>query len=187
VPDSATSRSGAIVIAAATEADLDDITAIYAHHVGEGLASFEETPPDRAEMARRRAKVLAQGLPYLVARANGRVIGYAYVALYHQRPAYRYTVEDSIYVAPLATGQGAGRALLARLIAEATEAGKRRMIAVIGDSANSASIGLHATLGFRVVGTLPSVGFKLGRWVDSVLMQRPLGDGDLTHPFRSGD
>lgn len=160
------------------EQDLDAIAAIYRHHVSTGLASFEETPPDLAELARRRAVVLEAGLPWLVAtNGAGDVVGYAYAGLFRPRSAYRYTVEDSIYVAPGWMGRGIGRALLGWLIEETTSRGYRQMVAVIGDSGNAASIGLHRSCGFREAGRLEAVGFKFGRWVDSVLMQRPLGTG----------
>ena len=165
-----------------TEADVPAIRAIYAHHVLHGLASFEEQPPDAAELRRRRADVLARGLPHVVAETGGRVLGYAYASPYRTRAAYRFTVEDSVYVAPDALGQGLGRLLLARVIADSESRGARQMIAVIGDSANLGSIRLHAQAGFREAGTLRAVGFKFGRWVDSVLMQRPLGPGDATLP-----
>ena len=162
--------------------DMDRIQAIYAHHVLTGLASFEEVPPDVPELARRRADVLGRGLPHLVAEAGGAVAGYAYAGLYRPRTAYRFTVEDSIYVDPAAVGQGVGRALLAEVIARCTAAGYRQMVAVIGDSGNAASIGLHSHLGFVSAGVLKAVGFKFGRWVDSVLMQRPLGPGESSLP-----
>jgi phosphinothricin acetyltransferase len=171
-----------VALRPAAPADLAAVTGIYAHHVLHGVASFEIEPPDIAEIARRHGAIAAAGLPYLVAEAAGDVIGYAYAARYRERPAYRFTVEDSIYVAPGAGGRGIGRALLGALIDRCGALGYRRMIAVIGDSANVASIGLHARLGFRVAGVLPSVGFKHGRWVDSVLMERALGDGDLSPP-----
>jgi phosphinothricin acetyltransferase len=164
------------------EADLERIQAIYAHHVLTGLGSFEETPPDVAEMARRRAATLALGLPYLVAEADGLVLGYAYAAPYRTRSAYRHTVEDSIYVAAEALRRGIGRSLLAELIAQCAAQGYRQMVAVIGDSGNAGSIALHASQGFVRIGLLPSVGCKFGRWVDSVLMQRPLGPGDREPP-----
>jgi L-amino acid N-acyltransferase YncA len=164
------------------DADLPVIAAIYAHHVRQGLASFELEPPSPEEMARRRAEVVARGLPYLVAEAEGRVVGYAYAGPYRTRPAYRYTVEDSIYVEPDQVGRGIGRLLLPAVIDACEGAGYRQMVAVIGDSGNAASIRLHEAFGFRRVGLLPAVGFKLGRWVDSVLMQRPLGEGDATPP-----
>jgi len=159
------------------EADLPAIAAIYRHHVTTGLASFEETPPDLAELARRREAVLAAGLPWLVAEGAGGLVGYAYAGLYRPRSAYRYTVEDSIYVAPGQAGKGIGRRLLSALIDDATAKGYRQMVAVIGDSANAASIAVHRSCGFREAGRLEGVGFKFGRWVDSVLMQRPLGAG----------
>ncbi|RXF74387.1 GNAT family N-acetyltransferase [Hansschlegelia zhihuaiae] len=171
-----------IVIRDAADADIPAIVRIYAHHVLSGLASFEEVAPGEAEMAARKAAILAIGAPYLVAELDGRVAGYAYAGPYRARPAYRHTIEDSIYVSPDALGRGVGRALLAELIARCEAGPWRQMIAVIGDSANAGSIALHASLGFTAVGTFRSVGFKFGRWVDSVLMQRALGDGDGTLP-----
>jgi phosphinothricin acetyltransferase len=173
-------------VRASRPADLPAITAIYAHHVLRGLASFELTPPDADEMARRRDEVLARGLPHLVAEANGRLAGYAYAAPYRERPAYRYTLEDSVYIHPDCIGRGIGRALLEVLIEACTVAGYRQLIAVIGDSGNAGSIGLHAACGFVRTGLLPGVGFKFGRWVDSVLMQRDLGAGDRTLPDGAG-
>lgn len=172
----------AMTVRDAADADLAAVQAIYAHFVLHGLASFEEVPPSTAEIARRREAVRALGLPYLVAEAEGRVLGFAYAGPYRPRPAYRYTVEDSVYVAPDAGGRGAGRALLATLIRRCEAAGFRQMVAVIGDSGNAASIGLHRALGFETAGVLRSVGFKFGRWVDSVLMQRRLGPGDAGLP-----
>lgn len=165
-------------------ADLAAVTRIYAHHVLTGLASFEETPPDQAEMIRRWRAIAEAGLPYVVAAAQetGEIAGYAYAGPYRPRSAYRFSVEDSIYLDPRFQGRGLGRALLARLIEDATSLGKRQMIAVIGDSANHASIGLHRALGFGMTGTFQAIGFKFGRWVDSVLMQRPLGPGAGTAP-----
>jgi phosphinothricin acetyltransferase len=165
-----------------TEADLPAIQAIYAHHVLRGRASFEEVPPDLAEMARRRVDLVARGLPHLVAEAGGRVLGFAYAGPYRPRAAYRFTLEDSVYVAEDATGRGAGRLLLAGVIERATALGYRQMLAVIGDSGNRASVALHERAGFRHVGTFAAVGFKFGAWVDTVLMQRPLGPGDATLP-----
>ena len=156
--------------------------AIYAHHVLHGLATFEEVPPDAGEMARRRADVLARGLPYVVAEDGGRLLGYAYAGPYRLRSAYRFAVEDSIYLDPGALGRGIGRILLERLVADSTAAGARQMLAVIGDSGNTASIAVHARNSFRHVGTFEAVGFKFGRWVDTVLMQRPLGQGTTTLP-----
>ncbi len=163
-----------------TEADLPAIAAIYGHHVRHGLASFEYEAPSAEELARRRADVLRLGLPHLVAEVGGAVRGFAYASLYRTRPGYAHTVEDSVYVAPDAIGRGAGRALLAAVIDACTALGRRQMVAVIGDSANAGSIGLHRAMGFHIVGTLPSIGWKHGRWVDSVRMQRALGDGDAT-------
>jgi phosphinothricin acetyltransferase len=161
------------------------VQAIYAHWVVNGLASFEEVPPDPAEMDLRRRTVQDADLPYLVAIADGEVLGFAYAGPYRLRPGYRYTVEDSVYIAPTANGRGVGRALLAAVISRAESRGLRQMLAVIGDSANAASIGLHRSLGFRQVGLLPSVGFKFGRWVDSVIMQRALGPGDTELPVEN--
>ena len=170
------------VVRDAGDGDLETIRAIYAHHVLGGLASFEEEPPDIAEIARRRATVVALGLPYLVAERASTVSGFAYAGPYRPRPAYRHTVENSVYVAPDAAGFGLGRLLLGALIERCAARGYRQMVAVIGDSANSASVTLHAAMGFRQVGTLSSTGFKFGRWVDTVLMQRPLGEGNATLP-----
>ena len=160
------------------------VQAIYAGHVLHGTATFELDPPDLEEMARRRAGLLAQGLPWLVAEAEGEVLGFAYAGPYRPRPAYRHTLEDSIYLRGDATGRGLGRRLLATLIAETEAQGYRQMLAVIGDSANAASIGVHAALGFREVGVLRAAGFKFGRWIDVVLMQRALGPGATTLPDR---
>lgn len=162
--------------------DMAAVQAIYAHHVRRGRASFELEPPSVEEMHARRAGVLALGLPYLVAEEGGEVLGYAYAGSYRPRPAYRYTVEDTVYVTPGLGGQGIGTALLGALI-QGCEAGPwRQMLAVIGDSANAGSIALHRRLGFATAGTLRAVGFKHGAWVDSVLMQRPLGAGDASRP-----
>ena len=171
-----------LVVRAANAADLPAITAIYAHHVRHGLASFEEQPPDEDEMRRRWDDVVSRGLPWLVAVAAGRVCGYAYAAPYRLRSGYRYTLEDSIYVAPETHRRGVGRALLEALIARCTALGYRQIIAVIGDSANVASIALHEGLGFRHAGVLPATGYKFKRWVDCVLMQRELGEGAATPP-----
>jgi L-amino acid N-acyltransferase YncA len=164
------------------DSDLAAIHAIYSHHVLHGLGSFEELPPDLAEMARRRAEILARRLPYLVAEIDGRVAGYAYAGPYRPRSAYRYSVEDSVYVAADIHRRGVARALLAELIQRCTAQGYRQMVAVIGDSGNHGSIGLHASLGFREAGRLHAIGFKFGRWVDGVIMQRALGAGDTTLP-----
>ncbi|HKX37874.1 MAG TPA: GNAT family N-acetyltransferase [Burkholderiales bacterium] len=162
--------------------DLPAIQAIYAHHVLNGLASFEEVPPPLEELRRRHDEVVSRGLPWLVADFGGTVAGYGYCAPYRARSAYRYALEDSVYVREDMVGRGVGSALLAELIRRCEALGYRQVVAVIGDSANVASINLHAAFGFLRVGTLRSVGFKFGRWTDSVLMQRPLGPGDATPP-----
>lgn len=162
--------------------DLPAIQAIYAHHVLHGLASFEEAPPGTDEIRRRFEEVTSKDLPWLAADFGGVLAGYGYCAPYRMRSAYRYTVEDSVYVRQDFHGRGVGAALLEALIERCTALGHRQMIAVIGDSAHEASINLHASCGFLRVGTLRSVGFKFGRWVDSILMQRPLGPGDATPP-----
>lgn len=172
----------AILVRPSADADVPAIARIYGHHVLHGLASFEEVAPAAEEMARRRADILAKGFPYLVAEEAGQVVGYAYCSAYRPRSGYRFSVEDSIYVAPGRGGAGIGSLLLPRLVDAATALGARQMIAVIGDSANHASIRLHARFGFRHAGTLEAIGFKLGRWVDSVLMQRALGEGASTLP-----
>jgi L-amino acid N-acyltransferase YncA len=158
------------------------VHSIYAHHVLHGLASFEETPPSLEEMERRYRDVIERRLPYLVAELDGVVAGYGYCAPYRTRSGYRYALEDSVYVRPDMQGRGVGAALLNELVRRCEELGYRQLIAVIGDSAHVASINLHAACGFLRVGTLRSVGFKFGRWVDSVTMQRPLGRGDATLP-----
>jgi L-amino acid N-acyltransferase YncA len=164
------------------QADVAAISAIYAHHVRHGAASFEEEPPSSEEIARRRADVLARGLPYLVAEIDDEVVGYAYASPYRARSAYRFSIENSVYVDHRRHRGGIGRALLTALIARCEAGACRQMIAVIGDSANISSIALHERLGFRMVGTLRAVGFKFGRWVDTVLMQRELGNGDSRLP-----
>jgi phosphinothricin acetyltransferase len=164
------------------DADIAVIAAIYAQAVRHGSASFELEPPDAGEMARRRQALLAAGYPYLVGECEGAVAGYAYASAYRPRPAYRFAVESSIYVAPERQRLGIGQALLAALIGRCEAEGFRLMVAVIGDSANHASIGLHAAHGFSPAGLLPAIGWKHGRWLDSVLMTRPLGDGATTPP-----
>jgi L-amino acid N-acyltransferase YncA len=166
----------------ATNADIPAITRIYADAVAHGTASFELAAPDAAEMARRMQELTVGGFPYLAADLDGALAGYAYAGPYRARPAYRFTVENSAYVAPEAQGRGVGRALLQALIEAAEMRGYRQMIAVIGDSQQTASVALHAALGFAVIGTLPNVGFKFGRWLDTVLMQRPLGAGSTAPP-----
>jgi L-amino acid N-acyltransferase YncA len=171
-----------LVIRPSRDTDIPAITAIYGHSVVHAAASFELEPPTEAEMRRRRAALLEQGFPYLAAERDGEVVGYAHAGVYRTRPAYRYTVEDSIYIAPGVQGQGIGRALLAALIAACEEKGFRLMIAVIGDEASTGSIELHRALGFQLVGVLEPVGYKHGRWLASVLMQRVLGEGAATAP-----
>jgi L-amino acid N-acyltransferase YncA len=166
------------------DGDMEAVRAIYAHHVRNGLGSFEEEAPDLGELTRRRADVLARGLPHLVAEADGVVAGFAYAAPYRPRSAYRFTVEDSVYVAPAALRRGLGRALLAELVVRCAALGYRQMVAVIGDSDNAGSVGVHRALGFAEAGRLPAVGFKFERWVDIVLMQRALGPGDASLPER---
>jgi phosphinothricin acetyltransferase len=164
------------------EADLPAIAAIYGHHVLHGTGTFETTAPTEAEMAARRADVLAKGLPWLVVEDEGRVLGYAYCQWFKPRPAYRFSAEDSIYLHPEAAGRGLGRQLLCALATEAEKAGLRKLIAVIGDSGNAASIGLHAALGFERAGVIRDCGWKFGRWLDIVLMEKTLGDGARTAP-----
>ena len=166
----------------AVEGDFDRIQEIYAYHVTHGLASFEIEPPDRAEMVRRWRDVVDAGFPYIVADVDGVLGGYAYASKFRPRPAYRHTVEDSVYLAPEFVRRGLGRQLLGALIERCTALGYRQMVAVIGDSGNAASINTHLRSGFQQVGLLKSTGFKLGRWVDTVLMQRGLGDADATPP-----
>jgi L-amino acid N-acyltransferase YncA len=166
----------------ATPADVPTITAIYRPAVLQGTASFELEPPDESEMLRRFNAIVEGGYPYFVAELDGRVAGYAYASAYRARPGYRFTVEDSIYIAPDAQGKGLGRLLLPAVIDAATARGSRLMIAVIGDSANFGSITLHRRAGFTFSGIIHSVGYKFGRWLDSVIMQLPLGEGDTTTP-----
>jgi len=171
-----------VLVRDARDGDMGAIQEIYAHHVLTGFGSFEQTAPEASELARRRAAFVERGLPYLVAEIDGVVCGYAYCAPYRTRSAYRYTVEDSVYVGPEWQGRGAGRALLAGLIERCTALGYRQMVAVIGDSGNLASIRLHETLGFHKAGVFRTVGRKFDYWVDTVLMQRALGDGDASPP-----
>jgi L-amino acid N-acyltransferase YncA len=174
--------ASSVLIRPAAAADLPAITAIYAHHVRHGLASFEEVPPTEDEMGRRFEDIRGKSLPYLAAAIEGDIVGFGYASFYRTRSGYRFTIEDSVYLKDSATGRGVGKLLLARLIEEAEALGYRQMIAVIGDSAHYPSIRLHEALGFSHVGVLSSVGFKHGRWVDTVLMQRALGGGDGTAP-----
>ena len=171
-----------LTIRPADAVDMGSIARIYGHAVRFGTASFELDPPEETEMARRYRAIEDGGYPYLVAENDETILGYAYAAAYRARPAYRWTVEDSVYVAPDAQGQGVGRALLDTLIVEAERRGFRQMIAIIGDSAQTASIALHRAAGFRLIGALEAVGFKHRRWLDTVLMQRPLGPGARVDP-----
>jgi len=171
-----------MIIRDAMGTDLPAMTAIYAHHVRTGTGTFEETPPDAAEMGSRLAKVQSSGCAWLVAEQDDVVVGYGYFAPFHVRSAYRFTAEDSIYVSDDQRGMGVGKALLQALLDRATTQGFRQMMAVIGDSENVGSIGLHAALGFRQVGVMRAVGLKFGQWVDVVTMQRALGEGDRTLP-----
>ena len=171
-----------MLVRPAAAQDLPAIQSIYAHHVLHGLASFEEEAPPLEEVRRRYEDVTGHGLPYLAADESGEVLGYGYCSLYRTRSAYRYTLEDSIYVKQGSQGKGIGKAILAELITRCTALNYRQIVAVIGDSANAASIALHASKGFVRAGNLRSTGYKFGRWVDSVLMQLPLGSGDGTKP-----
>jgi L-amino acid N-acyltransferase YncA len=166
----------------AATADLPLVTGIYEHAVLYGTATFELIAPDLAEMTRRFGALMDGGYPYFVAALEGRVVGYAYAGPYRPRPAYRFTVENSVYLQPDIHRRGIGRQLLQRLIAESEARGYRQMIAVIGDSANAGSIGVHTKCGFAMIGTHPNVGFKFGRWLDTVMMQLALGEGASTLP-----
>lgn len=178
--------TGAVSIRPVQDGDAGAIAAIYGYHVRHGVASFEEVPPDSAEIARRWNEILMRGLPYLVALESGRVVGFCYASLYRTRSAYRFTVEDSIYLDQAVLGRGIGRMLLGRLVERCTELGYRQMVAVIGGSDQWPSIGLHRALGFAAVGMLPAVGAKFGRWIDVVLMQRALGRGAAAMPEDKG-
>jgi phosphinothricin acetyltransferase len=172
-----------ILIRPASDADLPAITAIYGHAVTHGTATFETEPPGEAEMGERFRAIVTGGFPYLVAcTEDGRTVGYAYAGLYRTRVAYRHTLEDSIYIDPAFHRRGVGRGLLDRLLTESEACGFRQMVAVIGDSAQVPSIALHRAAGFRMVGTFEAVGFKFGRWLDTVMMQRALGEGAQTMP-----
>jgi len=173
-------HAAALTIRPSTDTDLPAITAIYADNVLNGSGTFELDAPDEAEMARRRADVLSKGLPWLVAESAGHVLGYAYANHFRPRRAYRFCLEDSIYLAADARGRGVGRLLLAELMARCEAAGARQMLAVIGDSANAGSIGVHRALGFSDAGVLKAAGWKFGRWLDVVLMQKALGPGAAT-------
>ena len=172
----------AAAIRSATSADIPAITRIYADAVMHGTASFELEAPDEAEMARRMRTLLDGGFPYIAATSDGTLLGYAYAGPYRPRPAYRFSVEDSIYINTQAQRRGIGRLLLDGLIAESEQHGFRQMLAIIGDSAQTGSIELHRAAGFRMVGAFENVGYKFGRWLDSVMMQRTLGPGATTAP-----
>ena len=165
--------------------DITAITAIYAHHVLHGTGTFETEPPSAADMANRRADVLSKGLPYLVAEEDGEILGFAYGNWFKPRPAYRYSVEDSVYLAPGLDRKGLGRALLAELLAHCEAAGIRKVMAIIGDSANAGSVGVHRALGFTQVGIVEACGWKLGAWRDIVIMQKTLGAGGTQPPLEA--
>lgn len=171
------SPAPATLLRSAREDDLEAVCSIYRHAVLHGTGTFEIEPPDRAEIGRRFQDVRSKGLPWIVAESEGAVLGYAYANTFRPRPAYRFFLEDSIYLAPQAQGRGLGRLLLSELIARCTTLGARQLLAVIGDSANAASIGVHRACGFEHTGVLASSGWKFDRWLDVVLMQRPLGPG----------
>lgn len=175
-----------MIIRPAAAADVPALAAIYGHHVLHGLGTFEEAPPSEADMAARLAAVQSRALPYLVAEDGGKVLGFAYAAPFRSRSAYRFTAEDSVYIAPDAVGQGVGKALLSAVIAACEALGVRQLTAVIGDSGNAASIGLHSALGFERTGSSRSVGYKHGRWVDIVFMQKALNGGDGAPPVEPG-
>jgi L-amino acid N-acyltransferase YncA len=175
------STNQTVLIRDSLEADVVAIQAIYANHVLHGTASFELTPPTLEEMRQRRADVVAKDLPYLVAEQNGVVVGYAYVTPYRPRPAYRFTVEDSVYVQEGLAGQGIGSLLLAKIIKICTAKGYRQLMAVVGD-ASAASVSLHERHGFKLAGTFKAVGYKFGAWRDTAMLQRSLGEGDQTDP-----
>ncbi|MCF8168549.1 MAG: GNAT family N-acetyltransferase [Rhodoferax sp.] len=170
------------ILRTSSSPDIPAVTAIYTHHVLYGTGTFEVTPPTEQEMAARRDDVLSKGLPYLVLEEAGAVTGFAYCNWFKPRPAYRYSAEDSIYLAPSAHGRGLGRLLLVELMAQAERAGVRKLIAVIGDSANHGSIGVHRACGFEHVGTLTHCGWKFDRWLDVVMMERAIGMGSSTPP-----
>jgi phosphinothricin acetyltransferase len=173
------------ILRASTDDDVPAITAIYGHHVLHGTGTFETDPPTEADMKARRADVLGKGLPYLVAEQDGRVLGFAYCQWFKPRPAYRFSAEDSIYLHPDAAGKGIGKQLLAELVQQAEAAGIRKLIAVIGDSGNQGSIGVHRAVGFTPAGVIRSCGWKFGRWLDIVLMEKAVGAGDASPPEAS--
>jgi phosphinothricin acetyltransferase len=175
-----------MLVRTANQADAKALAAIYGHHVRHGFGTFEEVPPSAAELDERRRAIAAHGLPYFVAEAEGQVLGYAYAGPFRPRAAYRFTVEDSVYVAPDAIGRGVGRAVLSAVLTACEGLGMRQVVAVIGDSANAGSIGLHRALGFEPAGIGRSVGYKHGRWVDIVWMQKSLNGGDVSAPDAPG-
>lgn len=175
-------NTAALLIRPRTDADMGAITAIYAHHVLHGASSWELTPPDVIEMTKRAQALQQAGFPYLVAEVEGRIVGYTYAGAYRPRPAYRYTVEHSIYIDDAQRRGGVGRALMESIIGSCTALGFRQMIAIIGDSQNLQSIAFHEKMGFRHAGRVESIGFKFGRWMDQILMQRALGDGAASDP-----
>jgi L-amino acid N-acyltransferase YncA len=178
------SYPGSHLIRDATESDITAVQRIYEHYVLNGVATFEEMPPSVEEIVMRYRGIVAAGLPYLVAELDEDVVGYSYATPYRSRPAYRYTIEDSVYVANGLQGRGIGGALLQALVSRCETGPWRQMLAIIGNSENAGSIALHRSMGFQLVGTFASVGFKLGQWVDTVLMQRVLGAGSSVPPFR---
>jgi len=175
-----------MIIRDAQESDAQALAAIYGHHVLHGFGTFEELPPSAAEMAARRAAIVEHGLPYIVAETGGKVLGFAYAGPFRMRAAYRYTVEDSVYIAPDAVGQGVGKAVLEAVLTSCEAMGLRQVVAVIGDSENAASIGLHRSLGFEHAGVGKGFGYKHGRWVDIVWMQKALNGGLWTEPDAPG-
>jgi L-amino acid N-acyltransferase YncA len=179
--------SSGLLIRPSRDDDVAAIAAIYGHHVLNSVASFEEAAPNAEEMAKRRTELVGRGLPYLVAERGSKVLGYCYAGPHRTRIGYRFSLEDSIYIDPGEIGRGIGKALLTQVVERSAALGYRQMIAVIGGSETTGSIRLHAALGFTHVGVLINIGFKFGRWVDSVLMQRPLGQGADTLPGRGGN
>jgi phosphinothricin acetyltransferase len=177
-----TAPTTSAIVRPSVDADIPAITRIYAHHVMHGTGTFETSAPSEDEMRTRRADVLGKNLPWLVIEQAGHVMGYAYGNWFKPRPAYRFSVEDSIYLAANAAGKGLGKQLLAELLAQLERRGIRKVMAVIGDSGNAGSIGVHRSLGFTQVGVVASCGWKFGRWLDIVMMEKPLGAGDTTPP-----
>lgn len=181
-PSSVVTASGPPIVRPSVDADLAAVTRIYAHHVLNGTGTFETSPPSEEEMRTRRADVLGKNLPWLVLEVNGKVMGFAYGNWFKPRPAYRFSVEDSIYLASEATGKGLGKLLMSELLNQLERRGVRKVMAVIGDSANQGSVGLHRAVGFEPVGVVEACGWKFGRWLDIVLMQKSLGAGNATAP-----